>query len=387
MHRAGVVAVALGGLVLLAGCGAGDSRSAGSGSAADQLRRAAEATLASRSFVIHVTVNGVDDEKTIVYQAPDRVHTTGGAGDPEMISIGRTVYTRFSLAPGTVLAPDYRGPSPDVFQRFQTPASGPGPTEGSLAELRALAAAPKIERAGARYRWRTGSGRSAVSGDARLADGRIASFTFKPETPEWQMGPATYRLSDYDAAPAVEPPPADRVVDAPDVTPCGPDGYPPPGQTMCSGGSGRTEPTTPTTVALPAPKVRGRSPLELRRVLDVETGRCAALNAPFGAGEVRFDGPDGCYRLGTLLHTIRRAEGRAVKGPDGTSVTLDLVPADSVALRSASSDLAGRRIAIIMFDRVLSAPVIQDPNSSAESVAIYPVDPQTAADIISALAS
>ena len=341
-----------------------------------------------------MTVNGprtpegksvpVASEKTIVYQAPDRVHTTGGAGDPEMITIGRTVYTRFSLAPGTVVAPDYQGPSPDVFQRFQAPASGPGPTEASLAELRALADAPKIERDGPGYRWRTGSGRSAVSGDAHVADGRIASFTFKPEAPEWEMGAATYRISGYDAAPAVEPPPADRVVDAPDMTPCGPDGYPPPGQTMCAGDP--SKPRTPTTVALPAPTVTGRSPLELRRVLAVENGPCAALTAANAAGEVRLDGPEGCYRLGNVLATILRAEARPEAGPSGVMVSLDLSPSDGAAVRSALSGQYQRQVAMVMFGRVLSAPIVQDPEPSVDTIAISPVDPQTAANILRSLA-
>lgn len=387
MHRGGRrLAVTLAGLVLLAGCGQGDSGAAGSASAADELHRAAQATLASRSFVIHVTVNGVAGEKTIVYQAPDRAHTSGRAGDPEMITIGRTVYTRFSLAPGTLVAPDYQGPPPDVFQRFQAPASGPGPTDASLAELRALADAPKIERDGAGYRWRTGSGRSAVSGDAHVIDGRIASFTFKPEAPEWEMGAATYRISDYDAAPAVEPPPADRVVDAPAMTPCGPDGYPPPGQTMCSGGVDPSKPTTTTTVALPAPTVTGRSPLELRRVLAVENGPCAALTAAYGAGEVRFDGPDGCYRLGTVLATIRRAEARPEAGPSGVTVSLELSRSDGAAVRSALSGQYQRQVAMVMFGRVLSAPTVQDPEPSVDSIAVSPVDPQTAANIIHSLA-
>jgi hypothetical protein len=383
-RRARRLAVVLGGVVLLAGCGGGDGGAAGSASAADELRRAAQATLASRSFVIRVSVDGVGEERTSVYQAPDRVHIRGGPNDSEMISVGRTVYTRFRLPVGSTLAPDFPGPPPDVFQRFEAPAAGAGATDGVLAELRALADAPEVERDGAGFRWRSGSGRSAVSGAAHVAEGRIARFTFKPEAPEWTMAAATYRIDDYDAAPAVEPPPADRLVDAPAMTPCGPDGSPPPDQMMCSGVDLK-QPTTTTTVALPAPTVTGRSPLELRRVLAVESPPCASLTAAFGAGEVRLHGPAGCYRLGTVLATIRRAQARPQSGPDGVTVSLDLGSSDGAAVRSALSGQYLRQVAMVMFGRVLSAPVVHDPESPVDSIAVSPVDPQTAANIVHSL--
>jgi hypothetical protein len=224
-----------------------------------------------------------------------------------------------------------------------------------------------------------------VSGDARVEDRRIASFTFQPDAPDSAMGAATYRLSDYDAAPAVVPPPADKVQDAPTMTPCGPDGSPPPGQMMCGRGIGRMVPTTTTTVALPAPTVKGASPLELRPVLAVQNGRCAATDTDAASGEVRLDGPDGCYRLGPVLATIPRATTRPEGQPDGVTVGVDLTPADGAAVRSALSGQLGRQMAIVMFGRVLTAPTIHDPSYTLDSIAIAPLDPQTAANVIRSL--
>jgi hypothetical protein len=278
-----------------------------------------------------------------------------------MIAIGRTTYTRMAFPPtpdGSEL-PEAMKKATEVFQRFEAPTSGVSPTDGSLAQIHALAEAPEVERDGAGFRWRTGSGRGAVSGDADIANGRIASFTFEPETPEWSGGAVTYRFTDYDSAPAVEPPPADRV----------------------------TETTTSTTIKLPAATVTGRSPLELRRVIAVRSGPCSAVTGAYGAGEVRLDGPEGCYRLGAILATIRQAEARPESAPDGVTVSLDLSPADSAAVRSALSGQYQRQFAMVMFGRVLSAPIVQDPEPSADTIAVSPVDPQTAANIIRSLGS
>lgn len=391
-----LLAMTLGSLVLLAGCGSGEVP-AGSRSAANDLHRAAQATLASSSFVVHVAgTNGSAGEMTVVYQAPDRFHTTYASGESEMITIGRTVYARFGTVapppmPGVETVPGLSDGSvpqvgtavpPGTFQRIQSPASGPSPGDGSLAQLRTLADAGQVDWDGARYRWRTGSGKSAVSGDAHVDQGKIADFTFLPADPAWTGSSVTYRITDYDHAPPVEPPPADKVIDAPAMSPCPSDGSPPPGQGICD----PSNLATTTTRPLPAPTVSGPSPLELRAVLSVDKGACPPpAGGPIAEGEVRLGGADGCYHLGPTLVTIRRASAHGEQYPGGVTVALDLSPADGSALRSVLSGQVGRQFAMVMFGRVLSAPTVKDPNYTTDSIAIAPLDPQTAANVIKSL--
>ena len=374
-----VIAIGLVAVAMLSGCGRGRGPAA-AGSARDELRRSVEVTLASKSFVMHVEVAGhPESEGDIVYQAPDRARKSSRATGVE-IAVGHTMYSNMS---GLGIEPNLRTLPEGSFWRFEAPRPDPRPlAQGYLVELRVLGDASEVTRVGSSYRYRAGTGKDAVSGDADTANGRVARFTF---TPVGMNAVTTYSIGNYDAAPAVEPPPANRVVDAPATPPCGPDGSPPPGQNMC-GGVDLSRPTTKTTVALPAPTVTGSAALDLRRVFAVEKGPCATLTAAFGAGEVRHDGPEGCYRLGTVLHTIRRANAHVEQGPGGVTVILDLTAADGAALRSAFSDQLGRQIAMVMFDRVLSAPIIQDPNPTLDSIAVSPVDSQTAANIIESLA-
>jgi hypothetical protein len=373
-----VTAIGLVAVAMLSGCGRGRG-SAAAGSARDELRRAVEATLASKSFVMHVEVAGhPESEGDIVYQAPDRARKTSGATGVE-IAVGHTMYSNM---PSLGIEPTLRTLPEGSFWRFEAPRPDPRPlAQGYLGELRVLGDASEVTRVGSSYRYRAGTGKDAVSGDAHIDKGRVARFTF---TPAGMNAVTTYSIADYDAAPAVEPPPANRVVDAPAVPRCGPDGSPPPGQNMCGGGD-PSRPTTSTTVALPAPTVTGPSPLELRRVSAVEKGPCATVTAAYGAGEVRLDGPDGCYRLGTILATIRQADARPQAGPNGVTVYLDLSPSDGAAVRSALSGQFQRQVAMVMFSRVLSAPTVQDPNLTVDSIAVAPVDPQTAANIIRSL--
>jgi hypothetical protein len=348
--------------------------------------------------VVHVGTNGSAGETTVVYQAPDRFRTTDASGGSEMITIGRTLFARFaSLAPpplpGVDAEPGPSGASVPMagiavpvgsFRRIQAPASGPNPVDGAFAQLRALADAAQVERDGAGFHWRAGSGKGAVSGDAHADGGKIADFTFLAADPASAGGPTTFRLTDYDTAPPVEPPPANEVVDEPALTPCAADGSPPPGQTICS----PTGPITSTTVALPAPTVSRPSPLELRAVLSVQNGQCPPVtDNPAANGGIRLTGADGrCYDLGPALVTIRRAKAHPQALPDGITVTVDLASADGAAVRSALSGQVGRQFAMVMFDRVLSAPVVKDSSYTTNSVAIAPIDQQTAANVIKSLA-
>jgi hypothetical protein len=344
-----------------------------------------------------VATAGSAGEMRIVYQAPDRFQRTNASGDLEMITIGRTVFARLdALAPGpppgvgampglpTVSIPMVpTGAPPGTFERIEAPASGPSPVDGALAELRTVAGAAQVERNGGNFHWRAGSGKGAVSGDAHVDGGRIADFTFLPADPAWTGGPATYRITDYDHAPPVEPPPTDKVIDVPAMSRCPSDGSPPPRPGICDASNLATTTTRP----LPAPTVAGPSPLELRAVLSVDKGACPPPAAgPAAEGEVRLGGADGCYHLGPTLVTIRRATAHGQQDPGGVTVTLDLSPADGSALRSALSGEVGRQFAMVMFGRVLSAPTVKDPSYTTDSIAIAPLDPQTAANVIKSLA-
>jgi hypothetical protein len=56
-------------------------------------------------------------------------------------------------------------------------------------------------------------------------------------------------------------------------------------------------------------------------------------------------------------------------------------------MRSALSGQFQRQVAMVMFGLVLSAPTVQDPEPSVDSIAVSGVDPQTAANIIRSLGS
>jgi hypothetical protein len=168
------------------------------------------------------------------------------------------------------------------------------------------------------------------------------------------------------------------------LPPCRSDGAPPPGQTICA----PSGPPTTTTVALPSPTVHGPAPLELRAVLAVRNGQCPppADNPAATVGSWLTSTDGSCYDLGPSLVTIRRANAHPYADPDGINVTIDLAATDGAALRSALSGQVGRQFAMVMFGRVLSAPTVKDPSYTMDSIAIAPLDPQTAANVVKSLA-
>jgi len=398
-QRGGVrlMGMMLGGLVLLAACGQADAHAGSGSSAAGELHQAVQRTLASTSFVAQVEAAGSAGGVKIIYRAPDRFERINASGDVEMIGIGRTMFVGLAALasggpPGVAglpvvanpLAPGGAPAGPGTFQRIDGPTSGPSPVDGALVELRTLAGATQVERDGGTFHWRAGSGKAAVSGDAHTGGGRIADFTFLRADPALNSARETYRLTDYDAAPPVETPPADKVVDVPGMPPCLSDGSLPPGQTVCASDSATT---ATTTRPRPTPTVSGPSPLELRAVLSVDSGACPGLGGgQLPAGEVRLAGAAGCYHLGPTLVAIHRATAHQDQGPDGITIALDLSPADGTAVRSALSGQVGRQLAMVMFARVLSAPTVNDPSYTTDSIAITSLDPQTAANVIKSLA-
>jgi hypothetical protein len=197
--RVFVAALGLAAFVALAGCTSdgADRRP----SAADDFHRAVQATLASKSFVVRTRMGGeADFAVTEVYQAPDRLRRA--IGDIERISIGPDIYS----GPG---APDNH-----YLRSAVEPSDQRDTFDRMLTDLRPLATARDITRDGSAYHYRFGADGKVLSGTATIADGRIETLTIGPGPGH---GSATQSaISDYDRAPAVDRPPANRTLDEDD---------------------------------------------------------------------------------------------------------------------------------------------------------------------------
>jgi preprotein translocase subunit SecD len=83
--------------------------------------------------------------------------------------------------------------------------------------------------------------------------------------------------------------------------------------------------------------------------------------------------------------TVTRAEVVAGTGPaNSIEVSFTLGSKDAAAFDQLAAANVGQRVAIVMFGRVLSAPVIQQASFNGRGV-ITGLDSQTAADVIAAL--
>lgn len=167
---------------------------------ADALHRAVQATLASKSFVARTRISDEPDFEFVeVYQAPDRLRET--IGDNEKITIGRDRWA----GPGPVATDGTY-----VHTTLQ-PADRRDTFERMLTDLRGLAAATDVSRDGATYSFRFGADGKVLSGTATLTGGRIGTLAIGRGLGN---GWATQTvISDYDQAPAVDPPPAEKVLD------------------------------------------------------------------------------------------------------------------------------------------------------------------------------
>lgn len=210
--RGFVAAVALTVVAVVAGCSPGTSDARRS--AADELHRAAQATLAAKSFVVHTRLedptqaaDGADYQWTEVYQAPDRLHRKVTAG-PETVSDEITIATDRYRAD---LAADGR-----YLHLTDPPTTAPGTIATFLADIRPLATATDVRRQGATYRYTVDVGGSTLAGHASISGGRIESFT-NPGSGRVAVLRST--ISDYDRATAVEPPPADHIVEQATIEP------------------------------------------------------------------------------------------------------------------------------------------------------------------------
>lgn len=102
-----------------------------------------------------------------------------------------------------------------------------------------------------------------------------------------------------------------------------------------------------------------RSSLSIRPVLEDRAGRCADVGDPHYEGKGSEDA-DRCYRLGPPA-LDRPMLLRAHAGNDSREwyVTLQLAPADAGAFDRVAADNLGRQLALVVDDRVMSAPTIQ----------------------------
>ena len=199
----------------------------------------------------------------------------------------------------------------------------------------------------------------------------------------------TIEFFNFGNAVTITPPPSDQVMELPSAPPCGKSNATATtaaAVSACTGSSG----TSTTVPKLPPPTVRGRSPLQFRPVLSTQpAGPCpTASDNPPAEQPVTLPGPGNtCYQLAGAAQTVTHAAARAEVDPSTgeleVSVTLDA--ADAAAFdRLASADYQ-RQVATVMFGRVLSAPMINATQFDGRLV-LTPIDPQTAANVIVALA-
>lgn len=189
-------------VTLLSACGGSGSGLVQDEVAAEALGSAALATLQSSSFVAETKVTGsplLAQELTRTYAAPDRLRLVSSVGG-ESILIGGTAYFPFPNRPGyyEAHAMDDRSTVEDFFPH--------------LAEL---LRAEEVVSSGDSFTFALRSGR----GGAEIVDGRVVALTVH-EVIEGEETTAAYAFSMFDKAPAVEPPPDDRILLHESLPPC-----------------------------------------------------------------------------------------------------------------------------------------------------------------------
>jgi hypothetical protein len=153
----------------------------------------------------------------------------------------------------------------------------------------------------------------------------------------------------------------------------------------CGGNEGERSAASSTSATVPAAGESGA--LQLRPVRATRTEACATLpENPAGDQPATLGGRDAaCYDLGPAGLTVRRAEAQVEEQPGGATVLLKLSEADTPVLRRVLSQNLHKQVAMVMFGRVQTAPVIQDAESDG-SIAISGLDSKTAADVVKSLA-
>lgn len=180
----------------------------------------------------------------------------------------------------------------------------------------------------------------------------------------------TFDLFDFGVKDNIQPPPPDQVQDL---------------------GSTNSQAPPTTVPVLPRATLTASSTLQLRTVEMVRTPPCAANSPaanPAPGQPASLRGVDGnCYDLDSAAVTVMNAQASPEAEYDnqlGVRVTLDSSEvAGLVHLAVTENQIP---VAIVMFGEVLSAPTFASQQLMGE-VIITPITPQTAANVIAALAS
>lgn len=211
----------------LVSCGGSSGSAAAPKVEAGDLRRAVEATLASKSFMIHVRDHdgGAAVVSTTLFQAPDRLRTVTGDGT-QIIRIGDTLWTQ-PPAHGPVGSEEtmhlLNTAADGPFVRSHVAADQPWPLDATFADLRSIATSTELERVGDLLRYQAGTGPSAISGSIQIEDGRMTVWTM--ETSDKTRGQSGF-ITAFDDVVPINPPVLQVPADQPFPEACNPDGRP-----------------------------------------------------------------------------------------------------------------------------------------------------------------
>jgi len=204
--------------------------------AAEELKRAAEATASASSLHVEVFDEGSTDTPAAVvdYNAPDRLRVA--MREVTTIIVGDDAYFSTPGAGGAYTV----GPAPDLS------------AQSILLVLRALTDAQDVRKGEQIFTFTLRQGAlfptASVQGRARTVDGRIMELDLDGEG-EGAPGPASYRFSQFGEAALVEPPAPDRIVTNPasGLPPCGQMGH----RRRASSGASGTECSRRRSTSMP----------------------------------------------------------------------------------------------------------------------------------------
>lgn len=313
-----------------------------------ELTAAIDRTLDANSVGIDVTNEsgpGTSDVATdtswVVLEKPDRIRTV--MGDTEVIQIGRDAYDNFK---------------PLTKSGNWHHQSGVAPRD-PFAELESTLHSVKIDRRAGNQFIGTApfiEGRTTEI-NLELANGYVTMIQRTVVGDASQDEPTqviTYRLSQFNSTPPITAPPKDLI----EVTPPGTcDGI------FCSAPTNQT----PSPVEIPEPATGARSTVQFRPVLSEKpSGQCESISTnPSPTENPTLHGDDGCLLLGPSALELTHATSVTAETPvfpgktaDDINVIMKLRPEDAAAFDRMAEANVGKRVAVVMFGRVLAAPEI-----------------------------
>ncbi len=348
-------------VISIASCGSGSDTVGAAASSEVSAALDRMAALRSVRIMAHATgPNTTNDIVTTDFEPPDRAHTVqSGTENSESFYIGSTVY---QSEPGR----------PGYFRPVALPANGP--PRNLLAPLQSLKGASASKK-GDTYRVAVPGGSVAVA--IRVQGGYITEFSAEA------AGVRTVEsFSLFDRAPAVVEPSADHLLPA---LPTAPECKSDQPVALCLN-SGPLPSVQPVELPTVPPGFSG-SNLQVRPVTSDGTDCATSARNPEPSSAVRLNDSTGhCYVLGASELTVPHAEVTPVREQfdDKLSVEFKLDAHDAAAFDQLARRYIGMRVAIVMFGRVLSAPVVQS-NHFQGSGQINGLDPTTAAEVVASL--